>query len=174
MGSKWIFFPEFLEEYQVSWHPREGCLRCSCLHLNPPTTSVRPSFEAQAIMLAATAAAVITFRVSRRPLEMYCGHPRLCVWRTDTQTVFVCLSAAACLHYCTDSDVTWRSGKGCPLVVHYWADLQSVHGLRCYGNITRTLVTRLSPFRDMTTSIDRHRASTSTRWHFAFGPTFDF
>ena len=30
------------------------------------------------------------------------------------------------------------SGRGCPLVVHYWADLQSVHGLRCYGNITRT------------------------------------
>jgi len=28
-----------------------------------------------------------------------------------------------------------------PLVVHYWAHLQSVHavhGLRCYGNITRT------------------------------------
>jgi len=23
----------------------------------------------------------------------------------------------------------------------YWAGLQSVHGLRCYGNITRTLVT---------------------------------
>jgi len=32
------------------------------------------------------------------------------------------------------------SGIGCPLVVHYWADLQLVHGLRCYGNITRTLV----------------------------------
>jgi len=30
------------------------------------------------------------------------------------------------------------SGRGCPLVVHYWADLQSVHGLHCYGNITRT------------------------------------
>jgi len=29
------------------------------------------------------------------------------------------------------------SGRGCPLVVHYWADLQSVNGLRCYGN-TRT------------------------------------
>jgi len=26
------------------------------------------------------------------------------------------------------------SGRGCPLVVHYWADLQSVNGLRCYGN----------------------------------------
>jgi len=50
----------------------------------------------------------------------------------------VCLSAAACLNYCTDPDVTWGSGRGCPLVVHYWADLQSVHGLRCYGNITRT------------------------------------
>ena len=22
--------------------------------------------------------------------------------------------------------------------MHYWADLQSAHGLRCYGNITRT------------------------------------
>jgi len=52
----------------------------------------------------------------------------------------VCLSAAACPHYCTDPDVAWGSGMGCPLVVHYWADLQSVHGLRCYGSITRTLV----------------------------------
>jgi len=38
--------------------------------------------------------------------------------------VSICLSAAACLHYCTDPDVTWGSGRGCPLVVHYWADLQ--------------------------------------------------
>ena len=50
----------------------------------------------------------------------------------------VCLSAAACPHYYTDPDVTWGSGRGCPLVVRYWADLQSVHGWRCYGNITRT------------------------------------
>jgi len=28
-----------------------------------------------------------------------------------------------------------RSGRGCPLVVHCWADLQSVHGFRCYDNI---------------------------------------
>ena len=26
------------------------------------------------------------------------------------------------------------NGRGCPLVVHYWADLKSVHGLRCYDN----------------------------------------
>jgi len=63
---------------------------------------------------------------------MYCGHARLCV------CVSVCLSTAACPHYCTDLDVTWGNGRKCPLVVHYWADLQSVHGLRRYGNITRT------------------------------------
>ena len=63
---------------------------------------------------------------------MYCGHARLCV------CLCVCLSAAACPYYCTDTDVTWESGTGCPLVVHYGAELQSVHGLRCYGNITRT------------------------------------
>jgi len=50
----------------------------------------------------------------------------------------VCLSAAARPGYCTDPDVTWGSGRGYPLVAHYWADLQSVHGLRCCGNITRT------------------------------------
>jgi len=76
--------------------------------------------------------ALITFRVSRRRHEMYCGHARLCV------CLCVCLSAAACLHYCTDPDVTWQSGRECPLVVHYWADLQSVHGSCCYRNITRT------------------------------------
>jgi len=67
---------------------------------------------------------VVTFRVSRRPREMYCGHARL-----------VCLSVrgrmSTVLH---GPDVTWRSGRGCPLVVHCWADLQLVHGLRCYGN----------------------------------------
>jgi len=73
---------------------------------------------------------VITFRVSRRRREMYSDHPRLCL--------SACLSSAACLHYCTDPDVTWGNTRGCPLVVHYWADLQSGHGLRCYGNITRT------------------------------------
>ena len=70
---------------------------------------------------------VVTFPVSRRPREMYCGHARLCL--------SVCLSAASCPHYCTDPDVTGGSGRGCPLVVHCRADLQSVHGMRCYGNI---------------------------------------
>ena len=35
-------------------------------------------------------------------------------------SVCLCLSVAVCPHYCTDPDVTWESGRGCPLVVHYW------------------------------------------------------
>ena len=68
---------------------------------------------------------------------MSCGQARLCVRLCVSVSVClsVCLSAAAWLHYCTDPDVTWWSGRGCHLVVRYWADLQSVHGLlRCYGN----------------------------------------
>jgi len=50
-----------------------------------------------------------------------------------------CVSAAAFPHYCTDPDVTWGNGMECPLVVHFWADLQSMHGFRCYDdNIART------------------------------------
>jgi len=53
--------------------------------------------------------------------------------------VSVWMSAAACPHYCTDPDVTLGNGMGCPLVVHYWEDSQSVHGLHCYGNIMRNI-----------------------------------
>jgi len=56
------------------------------------------------------------------------------LWSRASVCLSVCLSAAACLQYCTDPDVTWRSGRGCPLVVLYWADLQSMYVLRCYGN----------------------------------------
>ena len=47
----------------------------------------------------------------------------------------VSLSLAAFPHCCTDLDVTWGNGRECPLVVHCWADLQSVHGFCCYDNI---------------------------------------
>ena len=76
---------------------------------------------------------------------------RVCLSLCVCVCLCVCLSAAVRPHYCTDPDVNWRRGRGCPLVVHYWTDLQSVHRLRCYGNITRTLVTSLRPPRDMTT-----------------------
>ena len=100
---------------------------------HPSSTVVSNLFSACTVQLSS----LITFRVSRTRRKMYCSHARLCV------CLCVCLSAAACPHYCTDPDVTWGSDRGCPVVVHCWADLQSVHGLRCYGNITRTVVTSL-------------------------------
>ena len=42
--------------------------------------------------------------------------------------VSVCLSFTAFPHYCMDPDVTWRNGRECPLVVHYWVDFQLEHG----------------------------------------------
>ena len=60
---------------------------------------------------------------------MYCDDDRLSV------CVCVCLFLTACLHYCTYLDVTWGNGTGCPVVVHCWAALQSVHWFRCYNNI---------------------------------------
>jgi len=45
---------------------------------------------------------IITFRVSRRRREMYCGHARICVCLSLCLCVCVCLSAAACQHYCTN------------------------------------------------------------------------
>jgi len=68
---------------------------------------------------------LIASRVRHRRGEMYVGHGRLCV----------CLSLAAFSHYCMDPDVSRGNGRGCPLVVYYWAYLQSVHGFRCYDNI---------------------------------------
>ena len=56
------------------------------------------------------------------------------LWSCASVCVSVCLSVAVRPHYCTDPDVTWGHGGSCPLVVHYWADLQSGHGLHCYGN----------------------------------------
>ena len=59
-------------------------------------------------------------------------------------TAIVCLSVCLCVvslslaafpHYCMDLNVTWGNDRGCPVVVQFWADLQSLHGFRCYDNI---------------------------------------
>jgi len=73
---------------------------------------------------------LITYRVSRRWHEI--GHARLCI----------CLCVCPRPHAHATAwtlDATWENGGGalCPLVMHYWADLQSVHGFRCYDSIGR-------------------------------------
>jgi len=60
---------------------------------------------------------------------MYSGYARLSVCLSVRDRMPTLLHGPGC---------NLRSGRGCPLVVHYWTALQSVHGLRCYGNITRT------------------------------------
>jgi len=69
------------------------------LHMQPV---VQPVLQPEQPVLQPVVQTVVTFRVSHRRREMYCGHPRLCV----CMSVSVCLSAAACLHYCTEPDVT--------------------------------------------------------------------
>ena len=75
---------------------------------------------------------IVTFRVShRRRKSIVVTRVCVCVCVCVSVCLSVCLTVAACLQYCTDPDVTWGSGRGCLQVVHYWADFQSVHGLRC-------------------------------------------
>ena len=76
---------------------------------------------------------LVIFCMSCRWCKMYSGHAHLCV--CVCVCVSVWLSVSACPDYCTYSDITWMNGRGCPVVVHCWADLQSVHGLCCYDNI---------------------------------------
>jgi len=66
------------------------------------------------------------FRMSRRLREMYIGHARLSV----------CPSPHA--HTITARTRLLGKWQGCPSVVHYWTDLQSMHRFRCCDNIART------------------------------------
>jgi len=54
---------------------------------------------------------------------------RVCVF----VCLFVCVSIFPLPH--AHTTVTWGNDRGCPLVVHCLADLQSVHGFRCYDHI---------------------------------------
>jgi len=72
-----------------------------------------------AVVVAEVIVDVVTFCVSRRRRKMYCGHARLCVCLMCLSVCLslclcVCLSAAIRPHYCTDPDVTWGRGRGCP------------------------------------------------------------
>jgi len=72
---------------------------------------------------------LVTFRVSRR-------YDAKCILVTAV-CVYVCVSVPrrmpTLLH---GLGCNLRNDRGCPLLVHYCAGLQSVHGFRCYDNIT--------------------------------------
>jgi len=61
---------------------------------------------------------------------MYSCHARLSVCVTVRGHMAILLHGPGC---------NLGNGRECPLVVHRWADLQSVHGLRRYDNIARNV-----------------------------------
>ena len=66
---------------------------------------------------------LVTFHVSRRRREMYI-------------VTAVCVSVPRRIPTPPHGPgCKLANGRGCPLVVQCWADLQSVHGFRCYDNI---------------------------------------
>ena len=58
-----------------------------------------------------------------------------CIVVSGHTRLSVCLSVCGRMHA---PGCNLGNGRGCPLVVHHWADLQSMHRLRCYSNIART------------------------------------
>jgi len=90
------------------------------------TSDAHHSFSAAQVVIIII---IITSRASRRRREMYCGHARLSVSVSVRSRMPTLLHGSGC---------NLRNDRGCPLVVRYWADFQSVHGLRCYDNIART------------------------------------
>jgi len=85
------------------------------------------SGEVTYIIVSLISGQVITFRVSRRRCKMYIGHARLCVYLSVCPRPHAYITAR--------TTVTWGDSRGRPLVVHYLADLQSVHGCRCYDKV---------------------------------------
>ena len=73
---------------------------------------------------------MFTFRVRHSQGEIYIGHGRLCV------CLCVCLSVPGLIPTLLHGPgCNLGNGRGCRLVVHYWTDLQSMHGFHCYDNI---------------------------------------
>jgi len=106
---------------------------------------------------------LFTFHMRHSLGEMYIGHSHLCV----------CLFRAAFPHYCMDTNVTWTNGRGCHIVVHYWADLQSgARPLLLWQHSTELVVLVLAVW--LVVSICWHGiccilwTSTSTKWLVRF------
>jgi len=69
-----------------------------------------------------------------RRREVYIGDARLCVCLSVCVCVSVRRRMPTPLH---GPECNIGNGRKCPLVVHYCANLQSVHGFRCYDNTAR-------------------------------------
>jgi len=102
---------------------------------------------------------VITLRVRHSRIEMYSGRSRLSVPRR-----------IPVLQHGPESN-NWEkmngSGPGCPLVVQYWADFQSVHGFSSYDNIHVYIAPNAKCQRVLVLAIclvEHKEASTANHW----------
>jgi len=127
---------------QTLWRWTERPSRWALAHISSSkyfwTTKMLNMIDYYGYLFVIVSITVYSFNWLNRVIILWCASSvmmRNVLW----SRVSVCLSAATCLHYCTHPDVTWGSGRRCPLVVHYWADLQSVHRLTCYGNIMQNV-----------------------------------
>ena len=75
---------------------------------------------------------VLRYYINRRNKKR--SQPRQNVYWSRA-SVCLSMSFATFRHYCMDPDLTWVNSMGCPPVLHFWADLQSVHGFHCCDNI---------------------------------------
>ena len=101
----------------LHWHARTCC--------SPVTTLCRVHCRVAKVCAVPISLSAI-FCVSRRRRKMYSGHARLCVCLSVPRRIPALLHGPGC---------NLGNGRRCPLVVHYWADLQSMHGFRGYDNI---------------------------------------
>jgi len=100
---------------------------------------------------------VVTFRTRRSRGDLY--------WSRSS----VCLSVCPSQHSHTTARTPMQvvgNRRGCPLVVHYSANLQSVHGFRCYDNIAPNVkcqqVLVFTPFLVNYTIVKQLRAEPTT------------
>jgi len=97
-----------------------------CNKISLPTCNMREASVTVSVSFLLTFSVIRgkrRFRVRRSGSEVYIGHGRLCV--------SVCPSPHSHMY---KPGCNLGSGRGYLLVVHYWADLLSVHGFRCYDN----------------------------------------
>ena len=137
MGSEMCIRDRRISEQSITYVPldTEKVTSATLIRLQQPTHAMTtkrgqqspptriPSIHILSLLV------FITFRLTCRRREMYSGDGCLCVCLSVPRRTPTLLLGPRC---------NLENDRGCPLVVHNWADLQSVHRFRCYVNIART------------------------------------
>ena len=85
----------------------------------------------------------------------YSGHTHLCVCVSVHNHMPTLLHGPGC---------NLGESYGCPIVVQYWVDLQSVHGFHCYDNMAQTQ--NVSECSVLALCLVVHLIGVSCYWHW--------